>query len=850
MESMSPPPAKKIRSINDIKIIECRREFDLPVQFPSRVRIAKSSDAVKIKNGATPHVLNFGAVKNLKDSTNTETSVSENVKKLRIKSQDGKDLGEIQVKFLSHDLSTSLNSKIITLTKSKQAPKLNTTNQPVNFLAIPIKKTGTLPMETQKPIAPNKIFLTFNQKSNVEGINQKLIHKPLIVTKSLNNIKQNDCVHNKKQLLISTNSHNIVHNIQSTNSVIPKFVKIQTYKTLTPVNTQTNETILIKQSNLNGTEKPVSKGNAPEISTGTNTSNVNKSSESMQHWQLAKSKFPLVQCEKLPISKNKININELSNFFSKIDDSKLNSFCTDKKVGEEKSRNNKNAYNIKSSNNAVRNVSTQENPINSETQKKCNGIVQNIHQNKIILKHDSVITPDDQNSIIKKDSNNAKEKDHTLSPLISKNVHDTQNVVHNVNNSPTSCLIGEVCNDNNVQSTDSNSENISITCNTKDAENNVSKEEKYNIIKEALTSVKDKKLRSKALQALADCGIGIAKHVPITPPENLKTVHDSLTQTDVFGLFDIDSFVLVKKETPTLERIKQIEHSTINTANKLNVQVEPNTRYTNYIDTDYFLPSLSTVPSLEDFNDIDNFIDQYSNENANTKKVKQILSTPHSLYKKVESQLRRDFEAMLQWDDNGMLNIHRAVIDNNVREVQRLLLVLKASKITVDALTADRMSSLELAIKSNASRDIVQLLLEAGAQPVSSELIHDSAVILASKLSSPLLQDLLKYVTDCSLLNRVDSAGFAPLHYCALYGNLKGVNALVEAGADVNLKDNRSGRTPFFHAFEHNSISIAKKLLEYGAIANIQNYAGQSVLNFADEAKCLSLKAALKKVII
>lgn len=93
-------------------------------------------------------------------------------------------------------------------------------------------------------------------------------------------------------------------------------------------------------------------------------------------------------------------------------------------------------------------------------------------------------------------------------------------------------------------------------------------------------------------------------------------------------------------------------------------------------------------------------------------------------------------------------------------------------------------------------------------------------------------------------------AGFAALHYCALHGNIEGVSTLLEAGADVNIRDNRSGRTPFFHALEQNYVSAAQKLLEYGAIANIPNFSGQSILSLVDEAKSISLKAALKQIII
>lgn len=66
----------------------------------------------------------------------------------------------------------------------------------------------------------------------------------------------------------------------------------------------------------------------------------------------------------------------------------------------------------------------------------------------------------------------------------------------------------------------------------------------------------------------------------------------------------------------------------------------------------------------------------------------------------------------------------------------------------------------------------------------------------------------------------------------------------------MNLRDNRSGRTPFFHALENNHTLIAHKLLEKGAIADLSNFSGQSILSIVDESKSLSLKAALKEIVI
>lgn len=90
----------------------------------------------------------------------------------------------------------------------------------------------------------------------------------------------------------------------------------------------------------------------------------------------------------------------------------------------------------------------------------------------------------------------------------------------------------------------------------------------------------------------------------------------------------------------------------------------------------------------------------------------------------------------------------------------------------------------------------------------------------------------------------------APLHYCALNGYIDGINALIKGGAEVNLKDNRSGRTPFFHALENNHVLVAQKLLEYGAIADLPNFSGQSVLTLVDETKSFLFRTAHKQIVI
>lgn len=177
-------------------------------------------------------------------------------------------------------------------------------------------------------------------------------------------------------------------------------------------------------------------------------------------------------------------------------------------------------------------------------------------------------------------------------------------------------------------------------------------------------------------------------------------------------------------------------------------------------------------------------------------------------------------------------------------------------------------TSLELAIKYDAHDEIVKLLLKAGAQPVIPKNIHESALIIASKQSSSLLSMLIEQVSDSKLLDQVDSEGklyyyyarnicrinitlyykitindesifvfqgFAALHYCSIHNNLQGVKALLSAGATIDLKDMRSGRTPLFHALDNNHTAMIQTLLKAGAVANITNYAGQTPLPIVAE---------------
>ncbi|XP_017756247.1 PREDICTED: uncharacterized protein LOC108548005 [Eufriesea mexicana] len=831
MDPVPSRPSRRYRNVFgiDIPIIECKREFSLPHKFPSMVNSLKNK--CMLKDYKTVTIANPEVSNSLNESKSKKILSTNTIQKLRIKTKDGKDLGEVKVQFLAQ--KNVLNTSQVVYTqqtptyKKNNPPNLSiaSQNNGSNLLKslgsqshiLNIQKDTTGPQYSVgseiivKSVSSPGLLTDINKKSD-ETQNENInIHH---IVNEINKINQSN-----KLLLSNENGHKLFHNTQET-------VELEN-NNLVLLNKKKNEDLFIENKCTYDSEKKdvinesISIATKAEIPNETNVSDVKNSKT-----QLAKSKFPIVKCEKL--SMQKTNAKEITTSSTKINKKKRR-FNSNTSSRKKIIKLNNDIFSSNPTEVKRHNVNILRKPTNS-TQMELHNKINDCNKSDFVVIYEKPTITDQY-------FNNTQDENY-ISVLV---------------NNPDSCKDKIICNNKDIQNSDSKFERSNDITKKKEIEHNTEKEnfsDCLSVIKEALTSVKDEQLRAKALHALAECGIGIAKEVPITPPDKLKTVHDSQIQTDVFGLLDFENFILMKADTFALERIKHRERSSINSLPLMKevqvqteTQMQPKTKQNNYINDIDVLPMWNSVP-LQDTINLDNFLNENLNNNPNTNRVKEVLSMPHSLCKKISIQLERDYEGMQHWDDNGLLNIHRAVIGDQLHTVQRLLVVLKASKTNIDVLTENGMTSLELAIKFDVSKNIVKLLLEAGAKPVLSDLLHDSAVILASKLSSPFLVDLLNYVTEPKLLNHVDLSGMAPLHYCALNGYLSGVNALIKMGADVNLQDNHSGRTPFFHALENEHTPVAQKLLEYNAIADLPNFSGQSVMSLVDEAKSLSLKVA------
>lgn len=127
--------------------------------------------------------------------------------------------------------------------------------------------------------------------------------------------------------------------------------------------------------------------------------------------------------------------------------------------------------------------------------------------------------------------------------------------------------------------------------------------------------------------------------------------------------------------------------------------------------------------------------------------------------KKMYAMLKQDYHDAKNFDVNGYLNIHNAVLSNKLLTVKRQLLVLRGCKLHVDVPAKNGETALELAIKYQVIDEIIHMLLQAGANPSSSRLAHDSPLTIACYQQSKFISLLIKNIKEPKDLDHTDSSG-------------------------------------------------------------------------------------------
>ena len=107
----------------------------------------------------------------------------------------------------------------------------------------------------------------------------------------------------------------------------------------------------------------------------------------------------------------------------------------------------------------------------------------------------------------------------------------------------------------------------------------------------------------------------------------------------------------------------------------------------------------------------------------------------------------------------------------------------------------------------------------------------------------------LLLAADPKLVDARDSDGSTPLHCATWKGHPELVALLLDAGADVNARNNNEhwGTTPLHAAAHANQAAIAQMLIDHGADLKAEDLTGQSPMHHTTFHKAKAVAALLQK---
>lgn len=699
MESTE-PPAPKVRRINKqppMHVSECVRQFKLPKHFPSLALGHKpvptehtlSSNSVA-KNMETQSQINDSEKLNINKTSNSSSilktinkpitinSLGNNVngkstlKTLKLKSPDGKDLGEIKVKLLDTPNQT-LKRKLITIPKSV-------------IPAITQNDTQTEPVVSysMKDVQyPGSIY----QEPRIEKVGQDLLNKVKIISNvSLNKLPAEDLskIIQGKQMI-----HKMFSNTPfepptvSTSKINNPWIKMDTNKViLTNSDSKKNNNLEKNLVYLKPEDHPYLK-------------NITKSGKpiALKPVKLKSLSLNLNTNEETNISEtNFISAGGLSGY----DNGDMDEHCNDEmsvmiKNSEEKKLDN----------------SKNNDEIFSERK-----------ENKEDLKNDKVPTESPVREWKKLKYTLTKKNVMVMLPKV-----PSKKIITNLPSSESGSDFGNlaISDDDPTDPTDSNNDeeeedddddddfNKQIAKNNKPKKNNNSKKSNLNqkskkidnesnvdmsIVERALAHVKDKNLREEALKVLATCKLGVERQIPIRSPSNEISIRETSCQTNIFGNLDpyCEEFIEVQESEKNIKKINKTIKDRSIAFKSLNYIVTPmkeKEEKSNFaIELDKIIMDLNIN----------------SEEKQEVENMKNILDRPIQSTEKinrVSKQIVEDIKLLQTHDESGLTGLHKAVMRNDIKSIKRLLMILRVTKNDVDIKTHENRVSfiMKLVIK-------------------------------------------------------------------------------------------------------------------------------------------------------
>lgn len=177
--------------------------------------------------------------------------------------------------------------------------------------------------------------------------------------------------------------------------------------------------------------------------------------------------------------------------------------------------------------------------------------------------------------------------------------------------------------------------------------------------------------------------------------------------------------------------------------------------------------------------------------------------------------------------------LHIAVVQGELTIVCKLIQLLLLARRSLDIYNNLRQTPLHLAVITQQA-NMVEALLREGADPAALDRNGQTAIHLCCEYDQrDCLSVVLLRSSASSCLEIRNYEGLTPLHLAVLRGHKDLARMLLDAGADINAMDIKSGQSPLMHAVESNNADMVRFLIESGCDVNSQSYSGNTALHGA-----------------
>ncbi|XP_031144766.1 B-cell lymphoma 3 protein homolog [Sander lucioperca] len=184
-------------------------------------------------------------------------------------------------------------------------------------------------------------------------------------------------------------------------------------------------------------------------------------------------------------------------------------------------------------------------------------------------------------------------------------------------------------------------------------------------------------------------------------------------------------------------------------------------------------------------------------------------------------------------DEDGDTALHIAVVQGELAIVCRLIQLLLWARRSLDIYNNLRQTPLHLAVITQQA-NMVEALLRDGADPAALDRNGQTALHLCCEYDQrDCLSIVLSRSSSSICLEIRNYEGLSPLHLAVLRGHKDLAKMLLDAGADINAMDIKSGQSPLVHAVESNNADMVHFLIESGCDVNSQSYSGNTALHSA-----------------